>query len=114
MKIYKCKSCGADIVWITTTKGKQMPCDAAAVKYQNNDRGKDVIVLENGEVIKASVVKTGGLVEPLVDGTGYTSHFATCPYAKYHRGRGDGCGGGINDPPSATNRNRPRLQHRLR
>lgn len=53
MKIYKCKSCGADIVWITTTKGKQMPCDAAAVKYQNNDRGKDVIVLENGDDIKA-------------------------------------------------------------
>lgn len=82
--------------------------------YAPRLRGNDTIVLESGEVIKASVVKTGGLVEPLVDGTGYTSHFATCPYAKYHRGRGDGCGGGINDSPSATNRNRPRLQHRLR
>lgn len=90
LKVCKCKSCGADIVWITTTRGKAMPCDAAAVEYQNNDRGKDTIVLESGEVIKASVVKTGGLLTPIVDGTGYTSHFATCPFAKEHRGRGNG------------------------
>lgn len=23
----KCKSCGADIIWIKTLAGKQMPCD---------------------------------------------------------------------------------------
>ena len=40
----------------------------------------------------ASVVKTGGLLTPIVDGTGYISHFATCPFAKYHRGRGCAAG----------------------
>ncbi len=93
LKICKCKSCGADIVWIKTTSGKAMPCDAVAVKYQNNEYGKDKIVLENGEVIKASVVTLGGLLTPIVDGEGYISHFATCPYAKYHRGGGRGHGG---------------------
>lgn len=85
MKICKCRSCGADIVWIKTTSGKSMPCDATAVPYQNNERGKDVIVLENGEVIHASVVKLSGVLTPIIDGEGYRSHFATCPFAKLHR-----------------------------
>lgn len=85
MKICKCNSCGADMVWIKTTKGKYMPCDARAVQYQNNERGKDVIVLENGEVIHASIVKLVGALTPIIDGEGYTSHFATCPFATVHR-----------------------------
>lgn len=31
LRVCKCKSCGADIVWIKTTNGKSMPCDATAV-----------------------------------------------------------------------------------
>ena len=46
--------------------------------YINTDAGK---------VLKASVVRPtqSGLV-PLVDGKGYTPHWATCPFAKEHRG----------------------------
>lgn len=29
--ITKCRSCGADIIFITTENGRKMPCDAAAV-----------------------------------------------------------------------------------
>ena len=36
MRVVKCKSCGASIVWIKTQKGKNMPCDADAVEYQEN------------------------------------------------------------------------------
>ena len=39
MKIVKCKSCGAPIVWIETVNGKAMPCDAEAVEYQENRKG---------------------------------------------------------------------------
>ena len=50
MKIVKCKSCGAPIVWIETVNGKAMPCDAEAVEYQENRKGKSQIVTEDGKV----------------------------------------------------------------
>lgn len=44
--ITKCRSCGADIIFITTENGRKMPCDAAAVDYQDNIKGKDVVVTD--------------------------------------------------------------------
>ena len=55
MEQSKCKGCQADIVWIKTTNGKNMPCDPKKV----------VIVTENGETV-----------------SGYISHWATCPQYK--------------------------------
>ena len=34
MKTTTCKACGKPIVWIRTTKGKSMPCDAEPVAYK--------------------------------------------------------------------------------
>lgn len=82
MEIKTCKFCGAPIVWLKTQNGRPMPCNAAAVKYQENYKGKDVIVLSDGKVIKATVVNpNGGGLAPIVDGEGYISHFATCTHA---------------------------------
>ena len=82
MEIKTCKFCGAPIVWLKTQNGRPMPCDAAAVKYQENYKGKDVIVLSDGKVIKATVVNpNGGGLAPIIDGEGYISHFATCTHA---------------------------------
>lgn len=86
MEVKKCKFCGAPIVWLKTQNGRPMPCDAAAVKYQENYKGKDVIVLSDGKVIKATVVNpNGGGLTPIIDGEGYISHFATCPHANEAR-----------------------------
>lgn len=87
MKIVKCKSCGAPIVWIETVNGKAMPCDAEAVEYQENRKGKSQIVTEDGKVVRGDLVKNAPdtLLPKVVDGTGYISHFATCPYANEHR-----------------------------
>lgn len=82
MEVKKCKFCGAPIVWLKTQNGRPMPCNAAAVKYQENYKGKDVIVLSDGKVIKATVVNpNGGGLAPIIDGEGYISHFATCTHA---------------------------------
>ena len=54
----RCRSCGASLVWIKLTSGNVMPCDP---------RPQTVITAE-GKTL-----------------TGYTSHFATCPYAASHR-----------------------------
>ena len=87
MKIVKCKSCGAPIVWIETVNGKSMPCDAEAVEYQENRKGKSQIVTESGNVVRGDIVANAPdtLLPKVVDGTGYISHFATCPYANQHR-----------------------------
>jgi hypothetical protein len=88
MRVVKCKSCGASIVWIKTQKGKNMPCDADAVEYQENYKSKATIVTEDGCVLKASIITpSGGGLAPIIDGKGYIPHWATCPFANNHRTR---------------------------
>lgn len=54
----KCKRCGADIRFITTKNGKQMPVDDKLI----------TIITEQGRIFR-----------------GYVPHFATCPYVKDFR-----------------------------
>lgn len=89
IKMTKCKSCGASITWIKTQNGRTMPCDVPAVDYQENYKGKDTIVTEDGRVLRVTVFKTplaSGL-QPVIDGKGYISHFAACPFASKYRRR---------------------------
>lgn len=44
MKTTTCKTCGNPIVWIRTTKGKSMPCDANPLAYKEEWGGKEKIV----------------------------------------------------------------------
>lgn len=77
----RCKSCGAEIIWIKTTSGKAMPCNAKEVVYWENKDGKANIVRPNGEVVRADLDGEEGKES----GIGYISHFATCPNANVHR-----------------------------
>lgn len=76
-----CKACGAPIIWIKTSGGKAMPCDAELVTYWQKAGGKAKIVTPNGEVYSAEL--QGDLNK--ATGIGYISHFATCPYANSFR-----------------------------
>lgn len=89
IKITKCKSCGASITWIKTKNGRVMPCDVPAVDYQENYKGTDTVVTDDGRVLRVMIFKNpspSGL-QPIIDGKGYISHFATCPYANKYRRR---------------------------
>ena len=79
----KCKSCGAEIIWITTTTGKKMPVDAGAVQFHQDPAGKEIFVTNGGAVVRGTTAKKGD------SGTseGYNSHFATCPFADQYRRR---------------------------
>jgi len=83
----KCKSCGAPITWIKTKNGRVMPCDVPAVDYQDNYNGKDLIITEDGQVIRGTIIKNNpqSKLQLVVSGKGYISHFATCPNAAKHR-----------------------------
>ena len=75
----KCKSCGADIIWIVTPNGKKMPCDSQKIYYrQNFHTGALTLVLPNGKIDR-------GDIDFESEKYGYTSHFATCPSANLHR-----------------------------
>jgi len=77
MRVYKCKACGAPIVWIKTLNGKSMPCDAVQIPYTEKRGGSLKIVTDDGRVISA---KTPHWVSE-ADGVGRTPHWATCPQA---------------------------------
>lgn len=75
----RCGGCGAQVIWIKTKAGKNMPCNPALVDYKAG--GKDKIVLTTGDVVSGTVVSASD--GP--DGCGYISHFATCAKADRFR-----------------------------
>ena len=79
----RCKSCGAEIIWIKTPAGKAMPCNPEPIVYWKTKGGNIKIVTPNGEVVSA---ETSG-IPGTESGIGYISHFATCPAAAKHRKR---------------------------
>ncbi len=76
-----CRSCGARIVFIKSTKGRFIPCNPTVIRYKREEGGKEKVVLDTGEVVSCRT----DISADEMDGVGYISHFATCPNAKAHR-----------------------------
>ena len=76
----RCKGCGAEIDWIKTRAGKNMPVDPEPV-FVAVDDGNDVFVTDEGEVIHGREI-------PANDGSAevaFVPHWATCPVAGQFR-----------------------------
>lgn len=69
-----CRSCGQEIDWVLTSKGKKMPVDPEYIWYDEADSGT-VIVTDGGVVYVVSSSRSFPSVK------GRISHFATCPNA---------------------------------
>lgn len=67
-KISKCRSCGADIIWVELKNGKKHPLDSEIVEADGNK------VLYLDDITEFKKLPAGR--------KGYVSHFATCPDAK--------------------------------
>lgn len=78
MKVSRCRSCGAEIIWIKTQTGKSMPVDSERIYYTPKTNGLLKLVTPDGRVISAEP-------DPSSTVWAYVSHFATCPYADRHR-----------------------------
>lgn len=78
----KCKSCGAEIIWIKTASGKMMPCNPQKIRYRETvlNRGNVTLITPDGKIVT-------GTITPNSDRYGYESHFATCPAAANFRKR---------------------------
>lgn len=76
-----CKSCGRDIRWAKTERGKFVPFDARPVAL-----GSHVLIKDFGaEHPKPVRFEELGLVEGCAALDRFNSHFATCPAAAQHR-----------------------------
>lgn len=62
----KCKSCGAEIIWAVTPKGRNTPLDANKIRV-------------------AQVTDLDGQLKIEEVHEGHVSHWATCPTADKHR-----------------------------
>lgn len=76
-----CRSCGAEIIWCRTERGKKMPLDA---QPSDND------TLHSGLFVLRERDDPGGPLAMAawgLEGTEphYVTHFATCPNADQHR-----------------------------
>lgn len=71
-----CKGCSAEIMFITTSNLKKMPCDTTPVNYWENKSGKGRVVTPEGNVVFCNFE---GIGDPT--GYGYTPHWATCDRA---------------------------------
>lgn len=78
MKTAQCRSCGKEIVWTETEKGKRMPVDV-----EPSHLGTFSLV-PDGEVIRAFWAKPG------TDSDLRVSHFVTCPDADKFRRKAPG------------------------
>lgn len=77
----KCKSCGAEIIWIKTAAGKSMPCNPQKISFRNDwSENGLTLITPDGKIAK-------GTLDLDSDTYGYESHFATCPAAAIHRKR---------------------------
>lgn len=77
-----CRSCGAEIVWAETVRGKRQPIDPLPV-----EKGKIVLREREGKAPLAIVVDVDplpGMSEPK-----HLAHHATCPDAEQWRRRAD-------------------------
>lgn len=69
----RCRGCGANIEWIRTRAGKNMPVDPAPV-FVITGTGRGTFITDDGDTItgSASQENSGGAQ------VGFISHFATC------------------------------------
>lgn len=72
-----CKKCGKPIIFIKTSGGKSMPCDADPVPYWESPKAPGKVITPNGMTLSCSF--DGDL--QTATGIGYRPHWATCPFA---------------------------------
>lgn len=70
-----CSSCGAEIIWIKTPKGKSMPLDATPDPKGN-------VVIKDGLAV---VLRLEQLGDPSLGKRRFMPHWATCEHAAQHR-----------------------------
>lgn len=84
LKASRCESCGAQIFWIKTSKGKWLPVNRRAIMCTPVQKGGHTFVLVDGSTVQA--LPEGAVRYDGVDSViAFEAHFATCPDADAFR-----------------------------
>ena len=75
-RLDRCRSCGAEIIWLTMASGRRMPINPEPSPAGN-------VVADLVVAVGAVLSTTPGAAKPA--GPLYLSHFATCPQGKTWR-----------------------------
>lgn len=91
MKLSRCRSCDAPIVWTITQNGKRMPVDAEPVVAPRGFRIDETLLDDPQQGFNDEDLRPGKellatfTAEPANGERLYQSHFSTCPDAAAHR-----------------------------
>lgn len=77
----RCRSCGAEIIWVKMQSGKKMPCDPPLLPFWWSPKGEHTLITQDGETVTGDL---DGEPDEVTD-VGRISHWATCPHADNHR-----------------------------
>ena len=87
----RCRSCGEEIAFVKTAKGKMTPVNGLEPKTYHlhlGDRQEPqmAVVTDEGQIVRGLIGKAheSGTIQV----RGRESHFATCPQSEQHRRRG--------------------------
>lgn len=69
-----CRECGAEIFFIRTSNGKNMPVNARPVWYWADPNGDSIVYQQDGSRIRCRLQGN----ESFVTGTGYLPHWGQC------------------------------------
>jgi hypothetical protein len=78
VKVERCRSCGAPIIWATATTGRAMPIDRDRIAGGNIELEEPPAFTPEGRRPESP---TARVVMPAPGVWRYRSHFATCPDA---------------------------------
>lgn len=78
-----CRSCNAQIDWVKTANGKNMPVDLAEFPVIPDAAGDILAVDQDGQVFRGKTCSESEEAERYQYAR--LSHFATCPNAAQHR-----------------------------
>lgn len=90
--IMPCRGCGEPMIFVTSKKGKRIPCDPELVRhhlYLRPPRGahetSTVIVMDDGTTIRG--VEASATEPGTTSVEGYVSHGSTCPKGESFRAK---------------------------
>lgn len=73
-----CRLCSAEIKWVRTRNGGNMPCDPEKVHYIIDNMSAERIVTPHGDVLRCRIMNPHTDNISQADGWGYVPHFTTC------------------------------------
>ena len=79
----KCRYCSAEIIFVRTLSGREMPCNSTLTEVWAHDKGKHTAIGNDGRTFKCSLTRVAFRESEYA----YVVHWSECPGAGKARGK---------------------------